>query len=1254
MTGARRSATAAEDCSAGTWDERARLAALDRYAILDTEREAAFDDIAALAADLFEAPIAVVNFVGEGRQWFKAEVGIGQRELPLDVSICRHAILQPGVLVVPDLALDPRFEANPLVTAEGGLRFYAGALLETPSGLPLGTVCVLDRKARPEGISEREQRLLKGLAAQVMAQLDLRLSEAQARRERERFAAAFNGAGVGMVLFDENLRIAQVNPRFRAIVGRGEAEIIGDTCLTFTHPDDRAENERVVAQVAGGLSEQGAFEKRYVRPDGSAIWVCVTITAMARDMEGRASSLLAVVEDATERVRAETEAAEQARLLEMIASGQPLDACLTAATAAVTHMEPRLRASVHLADAAGEAFEASYSAYVPSTFGSRMRGARIEEPASGTCGRAVLRHGPAACPDIATDEGWAKPWRDLCLSHGILACHSEPVIGTDGRCLASVMLAFDDVRPSSERERHLATFAARVAAIAIERDRSNEALRESEAHLATVFGQASAGLSEIGLDGRFLRVNDAMCDLLGRRREELLGFHVTDVTHPDDIAASARLIDEARGGGRPFTIEKRYLRPDGSVVWAASSVARIDEAGRPRCLLAVTVDISEQRAAQEAVRESEGRFRAAIDAVQGVLWTNTADGRMEGEQPGWAALTGQTREEYQGYGWASAVHPDDAQPTVEAWNAAVRERRTFVFEHRVRRHDGAWRIFSIRAIPVLDSQGEIREWVGVHADVTEQRAAQEALRESEARYREQLQAEVAERTLERDRIWQVSQDAFVVANTSGLYLNVSPGFERILGWTDADVVGKPFFDLVHPDDIAPTRAELGKLAEGVTTFYFENRFRHRDGEWRWLAWTAVPEGDLIYAVARDVTAEKATRAELEAAQAQVVEMQKLETIGQLTGGIAHDFNNLLTPIVGGLDMLRRRFGSDPRSARTIEGALQSAERARVLVNRLLAFARRQHLEARSVSLPDLVTGMGDLIDRSLGPQIEVRLSLPEDLPSVMVDPGQLELAVLNLAVNARDAMPAGGVLSIRAKPVTTDDLPRPLRPGNYVCLSVTDTGTGMDPNTLKRAIEPFYTTKGVGRGTGLGLSMVHGLAAQSGGALVLDSAPGAGTTAAIYLPVAARQAVAATAGGEVEEPVAIAPLTVLLVDDEELVRLGTADILDGLGHTVMQAASGTAALNLLRDGAEIDVMLTDYMMPGMTGVALAREARTLRPDLAVLLMTGYANLDPAVAGDLPRLGKPFRTSELTAKIREALSAGTAVELASRRFPRLVE
>lgn len=331
-------------------------------------------------------------------------------------------------------------------------------------------------------------------------------------------------------------------------------------------------------------------------------------------------------------------------------------------------------------------------------------------------------------------------------------------------------------------------------------------------------------------------------------------------------------------------------------------------------------------------------------------------------------------------------------------------------------------------------------------------------------------------------------------------------------------------------------------------------------------------------------------AEREAAAAQLREAQKLETLGQLTGGVAHDVNNLLTPITGALDLLHRKYAdADPRAARWIDGALQSAERARVLVSRLLGFARRQSLETRSVDVTALLDGVRDLIASSIGAGIELQIAPADGVPPVLADPNQLELALLNLSVNARDAMPMGGTLTIAAERVTVGAGERAeLGAGGYVRVSVIDTGTGMDAATLARAIEPFYSTKEVGKGTGLGLSMVHGLAAQLGGAFELASTPGEGTRADLYLPVANDEVVPVP---RVAAPLAKSsrPLTVLLVDDEELVRLGTAEMLRDLGHRVREASNGAQALALLDRGLEPDAVVTDYMMPGMTGGELAEQ-----------------------------------------------------------------
>ena len=471
---------------------------------------------------------------------------------------------------------------------------------------------------------------------------------------------------------------------------------------------------------------------------------------------------------------------------------------------------------------------------------------------------------------------------------------------------------------------------------------------------------------------------------------------------------------------------------------------------------------------------------------------------------------------------------------------------------------------------------------------------------------------------------------------------------------------------IHPDDRAAVEDKIEAAMATAEDYDVEFRCFQPNGAMRWLQVRGRPtldsngkplrrtgvsqditerrEGEEVL---RDLAAELEERVEQrtrerEAVAAQLHEAQKLETLGQLTGGVAHDFNNLLTPILGGLDMLRRIHG-DQRSQRLIDGALQASERARTLVSRLLAFARRQNLEARPVDMLALVEGMLDLMKRSLGPRIEVRLNTPAQVPAAMVDPNQLELALLNLAVNARDAMDGEGILTIglQCQQLSSDN-GFGIGAGNYVCLDIADTGTGMDEDTLKRAIEPFYSTKGIGKGTGLGLSMVHGLAAQSGGALHLASAVGKGTTASLWLPVA--NTPAAKMVTTTEEPIKVDySLNVLLADDEELVRVGTADMLTDLGHRVVHVSSGALALAKLRNEA-FDLLVTDFLMPGMSGMELAREARDLHPQLPVLLITGFADLAGSTTIDVSRLAKPFRHNDLARAIAEIVQPSVALEI----------
>ena len=367
--------------------------------------------------------------------------------------------------------------------------------------------------------------------------------------------------------------------------------------------------------------------------------------------------------------------------------------------------------------------------------------------------------------------------------------------------------------------------------------------------------------------------------------------------------------------------------------------------------------------------------------------------------------------------------------------------------------------------------------------------------------------------------------------------------------------------------------------------------------------------------------------------AQLHEAQKLEKLGQLTGGVAHDFNNLLTPITGALDLLYRKYAdTDPRSARLLSNALTAADRAKTLLQRLLGFARRQALTTQAVDLATLLAGMRDLIVSSVGPTIDVRIRHEPDLQPALVDPNQLELAILNLCVNARDAMPNGGSLTLLAEEVALGPRSSPkLTPGLYVRLSVIDAGVGMDAETLARAVEPFFSTKEFGRGTGLGLSMVHGLAAQLGGGFDITSAPGEGTRVDLYLPIAAE-------GTATEPPILAAPvvqlgrrLRVLLVDDEDIVRAATAEMIRDLGHQVDEANGASEAIARLEDGLEIDAVVTDYMMPGINGGDFARRLEATHPHLPVLLITGYAGPTNSVM-HLPRLAKPFGQAEIAAAL----------------------
>jgi len=571
---------------------------------------------------------------------------------------------------------------------------------------------------------------------------------------------------------------------------------------------------------------------------------------------------------------------------------------------------------------------------------------------------------------------------------------------------------------------------------------------------------------------------------------------------------------------------------------------------------------------------------------------------------------------------------------------------------------GAWRQawWTYGYSPIHDEQDGVGGVLVVCNDVTDQHLAAEALRQSEERLRrlnETLEARIAEGLRERQRIWSLSRDLLAVANFEGFIIAANPAWRSVLGVEPDEVVRRPFRDLIHPDDLPEAEAVMGRLAAGEAVSGFEARAPHADGGYRWISWSSVPEGKAIYAVGRDVTAEREAAEALRRAEEALRQAQKMEAVGQLTGGIAHDFNNMLQGMIGSLDLIRKRVeaGRTADIGHFLDAAMASAERAAALTHRLLAFSRRQALDPRPLELNPLIASMVDLLHRTLGEQIELKLSPAADAWPTLCDRNQLENAIINLVINARDAMPDGGAVSIssgNALLEATDDG----QAGDYVCLSVADTGCGMTPDVAVRVFDPFFTTKPIGQGTGLGLSMIYGFVRQSGGRVEIDTREGAGTTVRLYLPRHQGPMEEAKAVERVAEPhEADAGEVVLVVEDDQVVRELIVEELGELGYRTLQADDGPAGLELLRADGRIDLLVTDIGLPGLNGRQMASAGRETREGLKVLFMTGYAQ--NALGGELELetgmelITKPFAMGELAARVRTIIEGGRlGVEMAA--------
>ncbi|RIX26812.1 PAS domain S-box protein [Sphingomonas edaphi] len=734
---------------------------------------------------------------------------------------------------------------------------------------------------------------------------------------------------------------------------------------------------------------------------------------------------------------------------------------------------------------------------------------------------------------------------------------------------------------------------------------------------------------------RYLFVNRALADWLGMPRRQVLGRSMRDVLGEEAYKSREPMIRAALAGERQWFAANFDHPTRGPLAVQSEYVPQRGADGSVEGVVLLIQDVTEQRAAERSLRESEARFRRIADSAPALMWVSRLDRSRDFVNEAYAEFVGLDVKDACQFDWRAAIHPDDAERVVAESIAGEASLKRFTLEARYRRADGEYRWLRSVSQPRFGPDGELVGFIGVGSDVTAEKDA-----ESE------LKAQVAARTAALGEsearvraLFDSALEMIGLLDLDGRYVEVNRSALDSLGLTPEQVVGKHPWEIGpfsgHPESQEKLRQLVGQAAGGATATA-EMQIDTVGGQASLIVSMKPVMGDdgkpmFLLGEGRDIT-------ELKSTQDQLRQAQKMEALGQLTGGIAHDFNNLLTVVVGGLDLITKRV-EDEKLLRYATNALSAAERGARLTAQLLAFSRVQRLEVKPTYVAPLIEEMRPLLRNVLGPGIEKVFDLDPHLMPVMADPTQLEVAVLNLAINARDAMPEGGTLTISSRRRRISDDPE-LEPGHYVELSISDTGEGMTPEVLARAIEPFFTTKEVGKGTGLGLSMVYGMTRQSGGTARIESEPGVGTTVKLYFRRATRDAEVPLSNGETGDMLRRqqGKATILVIDDDDDVRQFIAASLEEYGHEVVEAADGREGIDRFAEVAP-DLVILDFVMPGLSGAEVAAHIRATKPGQRILFVSGYSETDAIrkVAPDAEILPKPFRATVLDEAVRDALA-----------------
>lgn len=1060
----------------------------------------------------------------------------------------------------------------------------------------------LQREAH--GAPSRWRGIIWDITERKQAEIALKESE-------EAYRAAFELAPVGVGHVSAEGAYLLVNQRLCEIVGYSAEELRGMSTHDITHPDDVQKGRDLLEKIGAGEIARYEREKRYLRKDGSVVWVHITVSTV-RDSGGRPRYFITVVQDISERKKAEAALKESEERFRDLARSLP--------------------ETIFELDRQGKLTFVNEQAFV--RFGYTRR-----DFAQGLKGLEMI------APD---DRERAAGNLEAILAGREVGLSEYTAIKKDGSTFPVLMHSTPIVR--NKEAVGLRGFIVDIS----ERIKAEKALKENEAVYRATFELAPLGVSHVSPDGRFLKVNNRTCQILGYTRDELELLNLSDITHPEDLQESQKNISRALSGHPPqYPRERRYLCKDGSIVWSSITASLVrDSQGRPKYFIALTEDITDRKKALEALHKSEERYRFIAENATDVIWQTDLKGNFQFLSPAFERLTGWSLKEGLSFNLKDIMAPDAYETTFETLTQRIsangHQRDTYIppliLTLQALRKDGSSFTSEVSVKFLRDDQGRPTGITGVTRDISERKLAEESLKK--------LAGDLQKRVKELNCLYSISN---FLGESDKSQDETLYSIVRLLPTAFLDP-GKTCARIILADKIFETddfKESAHKLARDIKNTQGQKTgaveiFLKEVGSGPGEQFFLKEEVTLIDAIAdriSDWLEKKRAEMEKQKVELQLRQAQKMEALGTLAGGIAHDFNNILAVIMGHTEIAleKGRIGEDATSEN--KRVLEAAVRASKLVKQILTFSRKVEIELKPLNLNQEIARSIKLLESTIPKMIAIEMQLAYDLKLIKADPNQMEQILVNLVTNAIDAMPSGGRLVIETKNLTLDEESLngniETLPGGYILWQISDTGEGIDEETQKHIFDPFFTTKEVGKGTGLGLSTVYGIVKSHGGHIICVSRPETGTVFKIYLPALQGDMHQIALEAEQYELEPQGKETVLVVDDEKAIRESTTEILKRRGYKLLMADSGEEALEIYKNkGGQIDLVILDVGMPGMGGLKCFAELVKFDPQVKVLMASGYS-----VEGQMKQtaalkaagfIAKPYRLHEMLSKVREIL------------------